>query len=64
MDTERGICEWWLRDAWPPFHVHTAIERLVAVGEMAARSLPDGQRAYALSSSLTQVPGLRPPAQP
>jgi hypothetical protein len=67
IDTERGIREWWLRDAWPPFRaadVHTAIERLVAGGELAARSLPDGQRAYSISSPPTQVPGLRPPDKP
>lgn len=67
IDTERGIREWWLRDARPPFRaadVHTAIERLVALGELARHSLPDGQQAYAISNPLTQVAGLGPTGQP
>lgn len=49
VDTERGIREWWLLGTCPcrPDDVHAAIEHLVASGEMAERTLPDGQRAYA-----------------
>lgn len=49
LDTERGIREWWLLGTCPcrPDDVHAAIEKLVASGAMAERSLPDGQRAYA-----------------
>ena len=67
IDTERGIREWWLRDAWPPpraADVHTAIERLVAAGELAAHCLPDGQLAFGIGSPLTQQPGQRPPDPP
>jgi len=51
-DTERGIREWWLRDAgrgYPAADVHTAILRLVASGELAKLVLPDGQCTYASS---------------
>ena len=64
IDTERGIREWWLRDAGSPFRaadVHAAIERLVAAGELAARCLPDGQLAYAIGSRLDPQPGPQPP---
>ena len=49
LDTERGIREWWLRD-YPrgsADNVHAAVERLVAAGEIAERTLPGGQRGYA-----------------
>lgn len=49
VDTERGICEWWLRDLHPR-HLHcdvaAAISRLVDAGELAPLTLPDGQLAY------------------
>lgn len=67
IDTERGIREWWLRNASRPLRaadVHTAIERLVALGKLAVRFLPDGQRAYAIGSSFTQLRGPQPPDPP
>ena len=51
-DTERGICEWWLRTAprnYSVADVRAAIQALVAAGELAPLSLPDGQRIYANS---------------
>lgn len=60
LDTERGIREWWLRDTHPHCFngdVQLAIEHLVAAGEMAELTLPDGQRAYA---SANQTIGPRP----
>jgi len=51
-DTERGICEWWLRNArrsYPVADVRAAIQALVASGELARRLLPDGQCIYASS---------------
>ena len=56
VDTERGICEWWLRDAgkrFTPMEVHAAIRDMLAKGDLTERMLPDGQRAYA-------APGLAP----
>jgi hypothetical protein len=53
-DTERGIREWWLRDAhrsYSPADVHAAIDRLVASGELAKLVLPDGQYSYAGSGA-------------
>ena len=50
IDTERGICEWWLRDArksYPVADVRAAIACLVAAGELAKVVLPDGQYSYA-----------------
>lgn len=67
IDTERGIREWWLRELRAPLRVadvHAAIERLVTAGELAVRSLSDGQRAYAAGGPPTQVPGVRSPDQP
>jgi hypothetical protein len=49
VDTTRGISEWWLRDLRTrpsPGDVATAIARLVAAGEVAPLTLPDGQLAY------------------
>lgn len=49
-DTERGICEWWLREAprsYSVADVRAAIAALVAAGEVVQVSLPDGQRIYA-----------------
>jgi hypothetical protein len=69
VDTERGIREWWLRDARPRYRVadvHAAIERLVAAGELEQRALPDGQRAYAIHPAitpLTPASGPRPPGR-
>lgn len=66
VDTERGIREWWLRDGRPRYRiadVQTAIQRLVAAGELAERPLPDGQLAYA-KTPLTQAPGSPPLEQP
>jgi hypothetical protein len=48
-DSERGIYEWWLRDTGRSYSmtdVRTAIEHLVATGELAKRMLPDGQYTY------------------
>lgn len=48
-DTERGICEWWLRTARRTYSVadvRTAIQALVAAGELAQLVLPDGQWIY------------------
>ncbi|MBS0445340.1 MAG: hypothetical protein JSR59_05240 [Proteobacteria bacterium] len=62
VDTERGIGEWWLRDARPRYRagdVHAAIERLVAAHELEQRTLPDGQRAYAIHPALV-VPSSPP----
>jgi hypothetical protein len=67
VDTERGICEWWLRDAHPRYlagDVHTAIERLVAAGELAQLTLPDAQLAYAKGSASGNADDPRPPGQP
>ena len=50
VDTERGIHEWWLREAGRTYalaDVHAAIEELVASGELAERRLPDGRSIYA-----------------
>jgi hypothetical protein len=49
-DTERGICEWWLRTArrtYPVADVGAAIHALVGAGELEQRELPDRQRLYA-----------------
>jgi hypothetical protein len=49
VDTERGICEWWLRDARPQVladDVRVAIRRLASTGRLLAFVLPDGQLAY------------------
>ena len=49
-DSERGICEWWLREARRSYSagdVHAAIEHLVATGELAKLLLPDGQWTFA-----------------
>jgi len=54
LDTERGICEWWLGDAsrgYSAADVRTAIERLVATGLLAKVALPDGQCTYASSET-------------
>jgi hypothetical protein len=53
-DTERGICEWWLRKArrsYPVADVSAAIQALVAGGELVQLVLPDGQRIYASSQT-------------
>lgn len=66
VDTERGIREWWLRDARPRYRivdVHVAIDCLVAAGELERRTLPDGQLAYAITP-LTQAPGSPPLGKP
>ncbi len=50
IDTERGICEWWLREARRSYAVtavRAALEHLVAVGDLAKLMLPDGQCTYA-----------------
>lgn len=54
VDTERGIREWWLRDARSTYaarDVRTAIRRLVEAGELVERHLPDGECIYARSGS-------------
>ena len=54
VDTERGVREWWLRESCPhcaATDVHTAIENLVAKGELVECKLPDGQVAYAASKA-------------
>jgi hypothetical protein len=54
-DTERGICEWWLRAAHTTYSVadvRTAIHGLVAAGDLAEDVLPDGQCIYASSQTL------------
>ena len=54
IDTERGVREWWLRESCPHCaagDVHTAIEHLVAKGELLECRLPDGQVAYAASKA-------------
>jgi hypothetical protein len=51
-DTERGICEWWLRKARRSYSVadvRAAIQALVAAGELAQLVLRDGQCIYANS---------------
>jgi hypothetical protein len=51
-DTDRGICEWWLhegRKSYPLAAVRTAIQHLVAAGELVRIVLPDGQCTYASS---------------
>jgi hypothetical protein len=48
-DSERGIYEWWLRDAGGGYSmtdVRTAIEHLVAAGDLTKRRLPDGECTY------------------
>jgi hypothetical protein len=61
-DTERGICEWWLhegRESYSLAAVRTAIQRLVAAGELVRTVLPDGQSTYAgygRRAPLTDVP--------
>ena len=53
-DTERGICEWWLRQAprqYAVADVRAAIQALVAAGELARRVLPDGHCSYARSQA-------------
>jgi hypothetical protein len=50
IDSERGIYEWWLRDAGRSYSmadVRAAIEQLVAAGDLAKRMLPDGECTYA-----------------
>jgi hypothetical protein len=50
VDTERGIREWWMRDAprnYDVSDVRTALQRLVAPGELVEQLLPDGQSIYA-----------------
>jgi hypothetical protein len=54
LDTERGICEWWLGDArggYSLLDVRAAIERLVATGELVKVALPDGQCTYSSSDT-------------
>jgi hypothetical protein len=54
VDTERGIREWWLREAqrtYPVADVRAAIQGLVAAGELAEIVLPDGQCTYASSET-------------
>jgi hypothetical protein len=49
-DTDRGICEWWLHEgckSYPLAAVRTAIQNLVAAGELLRILLPDGQCTYA-----------------
>lgn len=58
VDTERGICEWWLRGS--PMHplmgeVQLAVQRLASTGRLVSLALPDGQVAY------TRGRGDRPP---
>ena len=51
-DTERGICEWWLREArrsYPVGDVREAIRALVAAGELVQLLMPDGHCTYASS---------------
>lgn len=55
VDTERGIREWWLRDAritYAAADVRAVIQRLVDSGELVERRLPDGECIYARSGSL------------
>ena len=59
LDTERGICEWWLGDArggYSAADVRAAIERLVAKGLLAKVVLPDGQCTYASPKKDTPIP--------
>ena len=59
LDTERGIREWWLAAIQPrctPGVVHAAVQRLVSTGELVERTLPDGQRAYALPQPCSNGP--------
>jgi hypothetical protein len=54
-DSERGIYEWWLRDAgrsYPVTAVRAAIKHLVDTGEITKLTLPDGRCTYASSASL------------
>lgn len=51
LDTERGILEWWLRDAsvrHSASDVRLAIAELVASGGLVQITLADGQVAYAI----------------
>ena len=53
-DTERGICEWWLREArrsYPVGDVREAIRTLVAAGELVQLLMPDGHCTYASSQT-------------
>jgi hypothetical protein len=53
-DTDRGICERWLREAgrsYPLTAVQAAIQHLVAAGEIVRIVLPDGQCTYASSGA-------------
>jgi hypothetical protein len=50
VDTERGIREWWIRDAPRSYRVvdvRVAIQHLVATGELVEQLLPGGQYIYA-----------------
>ena len=56
VDTERGIREWWLRDARSSYaarDVRAAIGRLVDAGELVERQLPDGECIYVCAGSLS-----------
>ena len=49
IDTERGICEWWLRELHPrpaPEDVAAAVASLLAAGALASLTLPDGRVAF------------------
>jgi hypothetical protein len=48
-DTAEGVVQWWLAGhefALPLEHVRAALERLVATGAVARRTLPDGTVMY------------------